>query len=99
MTSSKIKLPDVTLICLTNQKFDEHKKAIDKSCQGIDFGAVKLIWDEKCNSIDEWNKKIMNISVKKLSKILRNSNKKYLELRCNHCLSGWMQPTVKLEKD
>jgi len=54
-----ITLPNVTLICLTNQKFDEHKKAINKSYEGIDFGAVKLIWDEKCNSIDEWNRKII----------------------------------------
>mgnify|MGYP001560852680 CR=1 FL=1 len=54
-----LKLPNVTLICLTNQKFDEHKRAIDKSCEQINFGAVKLIWDEKCNSIDEWNRKII----------------------------------------
>ena len=59
MTSSKIKLPDVTLICLTNQKFDEHKKAIDKSCEGIDFGGVKLIWDEKITNINKWNYEII----------------------------------------
>src|SRR3990167_5613668 len=60
MTSSnKIKLPQVTLICLTNKDFALHKEAIDRSCEGIDFGAVKLIWDEKCNSIDEWNRKII----------------------------------------
>lgn len=56
---SKLQLPQVTLICLTNKNFNEHKKAIDKSCEGTDFGAVKLIWDEKCNSIDEWNRKII----------------------------------------
>lgn len=55
----KIKLPDVTLICLTNKDFDGHKTAIDISCSGIEFGAVKLIWDEKCTSIDEWNRKII----------------------------------------
>ena len=55
----KIKLPQVTLICLTNKDFEGHKKALDKSCEGIDFGAVKLIWDEKCNSIDEWNRRII----------------------------------------
>lgn len=54
-----LSLPDITLIALTNKDFDGHKKAIDKSCEGIDFGAVKLIWDEKCNSIDEWNRKII----------------------------------------
>lgn len=54
-----LKLPNVTLICLSNQKFEEHKKALDKSCEGIEWGGVKLIWDEKCNSIDEWNRKII----------------------------------------
>lgn len=54
-----IKLPEITLICLTNKDFEGHKKAIYKSCEGIEFGGVKLIWDEKCNSIDEWNRKII----------------------------------------
>lgn len=54
-----ISLPNVTLIALTNKDFFLHKEAIDRSCEGIDFGAVKLIWDEKCNSIDEWNRKII----------------------------------------
>lgn len=55
----KLKLPNVTLIALTNKDFEGHKKAIDKSCEGIEFGAVKIIWDEKITSIDEWNKKII----------------------------------------
>jgi hypothetical protein len=55
----KLQLPNVTLICLTNKDFEGHKAAIDKSCEGIEFGAVKLIWDEKCTSIDEWNRKII----------------------------------------
>jgi len=54
-----ISLPNITLIALTNKDFEGHKKAIDKSCEGIDFGAVKLIWDEKCNSIEKWNRKII----------------------------------------
>lgn len=54
-----LQLPNVTLIALTNKDFEGHKKAIDKSCEGIEFGAVKLIWDEKCTSIDEWNRKII----------------------------------------
>jgi hypothetical protein len=54
-----LSLPNVTLICLTNKDFEGHKKAIDKSCEDIEWGAVKLIWDEKCNSIDEWNRKII----------------------------------------
>lgn len=58
-TMPKLQLPDVSLVCLTNQDFDGHKRAIDKSCEGIEFGAIKLIWDEKCTSIDEWNRKII----------------------------------------
>lgn len=54
-----LKLPDVTLICLTNKDFEGHKFALDKSCEGIEFGAVKLIWDEKIKSIDDWNYKII----------------------------------------
>jgi hypothetical protein len=52
-------LPNVTIVCLTNQDFEGHKRAIDKSCEGIDFGGVKIIWDEKCTSIDIWNEKII----------------------------------------
>ena len=52
-------LHQVTLIALTNKDFSSHKSAIDKSCDGINFGAVKIIWDEKCTSIDEWNRKII----------------------------------------
>lgn len=55
----KLKLSQVTLVALTNKDFEGHKKAIDKSCEEIEFGGVKLIWDEKCNSIDEWNRKII----------------------------------------
>lgn len=55
----KIQLPSVTLTVLTNRDFARHKHAIDKSCEGIEFGAVKLIWDEKCDSISKWNEKII----------------------------------------
>lgn len=54
-----LKLPNVTLICLTNRDFEGHKRALDKSCEGIEWGAVKLIWDEKITGIDEWNRKII----------------------------------------
>lgn len=54
-----LKLPDITLIALTNKDFGAHKHAVDKSCEGIEFGAVKIIWDERCTSIDEWNRKII----------------------------------------
>lgn len=55
----KLQLPNVTLIALTNRNFDAHKAAIDKSCEDIEWGAVKLIWDEKIKSIDDWNYKII----------------------------------------
>lgn len=54
-----LELPQVTLICLTDKDFEAHKEAIDKSCEGINFGAVKIIWDEKIDSIDEWSRKIV----------------------------------------
>jgi hypothetical protein len=54
-----LRLPDVTLILLTNRDFDGAKKAVEKSCERISFGGVKIIWDEKCNSIEEWNRKII----------------------------------------
>jgi len=54
-----IKIPEITLICLTNKNIPEHEYAIEKSCEGIEFGAVKMIVDYKCTSIDEWNRKII----------------------------------------
>lgn len=55
----KIKLPQVSLICLTNQKFGDHFRAMEKSCQGIEFGARKIIFDMDCDSISKWNEKII----------------------------------------
>lgn len=54
-----LKLPNVTLIALTSLDFEGHKRAIDKSCEGIEWGDVKIIWDEKIKSIDDWNKKVI----------------------------------------
>lgn len=54
-----ISLPDVTLIGLTNRDFEGMRDAVAVSCEKIEFGGVKIIWDEKCNSIDEWNRKII----------------------------------------
>lgn len=58
-SASRIKIPQVTLIALTNQRIAEHEFAIEESCEDIEFGAVKLIKDYKSNSIDEWNRKII----------------------------------------
>lgn len=54
-----LKLPDVTLILLTNRDFEGAKKALDKSREGIEFGGAKIIWDEKMKSVDDWNRKII----------------------------------------
>lgn len=53
------KLPNVTLLCLTNRDFEGHKRALDKSCEGIEWGDAKIIWDEKIKNIDDWNYKII----------------------------------------
>lgn len=55
----KLQLPQVTLIALTGKDFEGHKEAVDKSCEQADFGAVKIIWDEKIKNIDDWNRKII----------------------------------------
>lgn len=54
-----LELTQVTLICLTNKDFEGHKRALDKSCEGIKWGGVKLIWDESIKSINDWNYKII----------------------------------------
>lgn len=52
-------LPNITLIALTNKDFEGHKRALDKSNEGIEWGAQKIIWDENIRSIDDWNYKII----------------------------------------
>lgn len=59
MPSSKINLPNVTLIALTSKDIEGHERAIKKSCKGINFGAVKLIVDYSLKSIDMWNEAIV----------------------------------------
>lgn len=54
-----LKLPNVTLICLTNKDVEGHQKALDKSCEGIEFGAVKLIHRPDIDTIDKWNRAIV----------------------------------------
>jgi hypothetical protein len=54
-----LKLPQVTLVALTGKDFEGHKKALDKSCEGIEWGGVKLIWDESIKNIDDWNYKVI----------------------------------------
>jgi hypothetical protein len=56
-----LSLPQVTLIALTSVYYDveNHKKAIEKSCEGIEWGAVKVIGDSRIKSVDDWNKVIV----------------------------------------
>jgi hypothetical protein len=54
----KINLPTVTLIAVTGKDFEEHREALKKSCEGIKFGAVKLV-KSNFKSIDDWNRFII----------------------------------------
>src|ERR1035437_5209750 len=99
-----ISLPNITLICLTNKDLEGHLKAIDESCKGIDFGDIKSVWDEKCNSISEWNRKIIfdlpkyvdtdyALLIHADSKIVNPHlwNEKWLQY--DYCGSPWPLPT------
>lgn len=61
MPSEHIQLPDVTLIALSGlfYKPEEHKKALEKCTERIDFGAVKLVLDSRIKSVEDWNKAIV----------------------------------------
>lgn len=65
-----LKLSNVTLIALTSIKYEATMKALEYSCRGIEFGAVKIAshekpenlpdfitheYTEKMSDIDEWN--------------------------------------------
>ena len=56
-----MKLPNVTLCAITglNYQTEEHKKAIELSCLGIDFAEVKLIQLEQIKDIDSWNEAVI----------------------------------------
>jgi len=56
---SSLKLPQITLIALTGKDFHAHDEAIRKSCEGIEWGGIKIIYDYTIKSIDDWNKKII----------------------------------------
>jgi hypothetical protein len=53
-----LKLPRVTLVCVTSKNKEAHQKALDKCCEQIEFGAVLLL-DLNTHTIDEWNKAII----------------------------------------
>lgn len=54
-----LRLPEVTLIALTGKDFYAHDMAVERSCKGVEFGDVKIIYDYTIKSIDDWNKKII----------------------------------------
>lgn len=54
-----LKLPKVTLIALTGKDFHGHDEAIKRSCDGIEWGDVKIIFDYTIKNIDDWNRKII----------------------------------------
>lgn len=54
-----LNLPEITLIALTGRAFGKHKKAVERSCRKINFGAVKIVYDAKIKTIDDWNRKIV----------------------------------------
>lgn len=54
-----ISLPQCTLIALTGKDFPSHDLAIKKSCEGIEWGGVKVIYDYKITDINSWNKAVV----------------------------------------
>lgn len=54
-------LPQVTLICMSGIGYDKegHRKAIERSMEGIDFGAVKHIQLDWIKNVDDWSKAII----------------------------------------
>jgi hypothetical protein len=54
-----LQLPNVTLIALTGKDILPHLEAIQKSCEGIEWGDVKLIYQPTIRNIDDWNYKII----------------------------------------
>ncbi len=55
--TTKIKLPDVTLITVTGKNYqrDEHKKALQKSYEGIDFGSIVHVESTDIFDVESWN--------------------------------------------
>jgi hypothetical protein len=49
----KINIPNVTLIAISSIEIPETIRAIEKSCQDIDFGAVKLVTHEKPENLPD----------------------------------------------
>lgn len=54
-----LKLPQVTLVALGNTNVLGMANALERSSREIEWGAVKLITELHCMSIDEWNHAII----------------------------------------
>lgn len=54
-----LKLPNVTLIALGTVNIEGMYHALEYSQRGIEWGAIKLITEIPCKTIDEWNHAIV----------------------------------------
>lgn len=54
-----LKIPQVTLLCLTGKDVQAHEVAIEYSCRDIEFGGVKIIVDKTIKDINDWNRKVV----------------------------------------
>ena len=52
-------LDQITLVALTSKDYEGHKKALQKSCEGIRWGGAKIVWDPRIKSIDDWNRTVI----------------------------------------
>ena len=75
----KIRLPNVTLLSITSVKIQETIKSIEKSCEGIEFGDVKLLTNENVKSDLFKTIKIPKIDYDGYSKFVVYDLHKYIE--------------------
>lgn len=54
-----LEIPNCTLVALGTRDIEGMYSALDKSQQGIKWGAVKLITEIPCPTMDDWNKAII----------------------------------------
>ncbi len=56
-----LRLPHITLIAITGRanELDKHHEAIDKSSQGIEWGASTVVYDPRIQNISQWNKAVL----------------------------------------
>lgn len=54
-----LKLPNCTLIALGTKNIKGMFNALERSKEGIKWGAVKLVTEIECNTIDDWNRAIV----------------------------------------